>query len=242
MAAAAAPLAVVRLLHLSDTHRRLDAAAAWLPEADVLVHTGDFANDGKAPGEFAAFDEALAAEGIPGMGPELLGDEAWMDLFNPGPIAENPDLILIDVRTPGEVEEKGHIEGAVNIPLREVLERIGRDRISVLPGAPALYQSLLEITTVPELARLVVPVTAEGLSSSDAAPESPPAEVESEAPAAAKAKAAPEKKPVVKKRKPAPSAKIISKPETETDDAAPEIAESEAAGIDAVAEIRARLA
>ncbi len=34
-------------------------------------------------------------------------------------LAENPDLVLIDTRTPGEVEEKGYIEGAEFIPLED---------------------------------------------------------------------------------------------------------------------------
>ncbi len=37
-------------------------------------------------------DAALAAEAIPGMGPELLGDQAWLDLFEDGPLVENPAL------------------------------------------------------------------------------------------------------------------------------------------------------
>ncbi len=39
-------------------------------------------------------DLALAAEGIPGMGPELLGDDAWYALFSPGPLAENTDITM----------------------------------------------------------------------------------------------------------------------------------------------------
>ena len=37
-------------------------------------------------------DKALQAESIPGMGPELLGDDAWMALFQPGGLIENPDI------------------------------------------------------------------------------------------------------------------------------------------------------
>ncbi len=39
-------------------------------------------------------DEALRAENIPGMGHELMGDEAWSALFSPGPLAENPDIVM----------------------------------------------------------------------------------------------------------------------------------------------------
>jgi hypothetical protein len=39
-------------------------------------------------------DLALAAEGIPGMGPELLGDDAWDALFSSGPLAENTDITM----------------------------------------------------------------------------------------------------------------------------------------------------
>jgi hypothetical protein len=37
-------------------------------------------------------DAALHAEDIPGMGPELLGDDAWSELFSPGVLVENPDI------------------------------------------------------------------------------------------------------------------------------------------------------
>jgi len=42
-------------------------------------------------------DAALAQAGIPGMGPELLGDAAWQRLFSSGTLAENPG-IRISVR------------------------------------------------------------------------------------------------------------------------------------------------
>ena len=37
-------------------------------------------------------DVALLAQSIPGMGPEVLGDDEWTALFDPGPLAENPYL------------------------------------------------------------------------------------------------------------------------------------------------------
>ena len=40
-------------------------------------------------------DAALLAEAIPGMGVELLGDDAWNDLYTAGPLAENPQIDLI---------------------------------------------------------------------------------------------------------------------------------------------------
>ncbi len=42
-----------------------------------------------------------------------------VEAFNTA-IVENPDVFILDVREPSELEEKGHIEGAVNIPLREL--------------------------------------------------------------------------------------------------------------------------
>ena len=39
-------------------------------------------------------DGALRAESIPGMGPELLGDDAWETLFSSGPLVENEDIIM----------------------------------------------------------------------------------------------------------------------------------------------------
>jgi len=40
------------------------------------------------------FDIALHNENIPGMGPELLGDNAWAILFSTGPLAENVDITM----------------------------------------------------------------------------------------------------------------------------------------------------
>jgi len=37
-------------------------------------------------------DAALLGEGIAGMGPEVLGDDAWAALFDSGPLAENPSI------------------------------------------------------------------------------------------------------------------------------------------------------
>jgi len=39
-------------------------------------------------------DAALEAEGLPGMGPELLGDAAWAALFASGPLTENPSIVM----------------------------------------------------------------------------------------------------------------------------------------------------
>jgi len=51
---------VVRILHMSDTHNLLQKEmVAEMPEADVLIHTGDFSETG-TPQEFAAFNEVLA--------------------------------------------------------------------------------------------------------------------------------------------------------------------------------------
>jgi hypothetical protein len=48
-------------------------------------------------------DEALRAEGIAGMGSEVLGDDAWQTLFSTGPLAENPDITLFIWRSLGFV-------------------------------------------------------------------------------------------------------------------------------------------
>ncbi|MBI5549883.1 MAG: right-handed parallel beta-helix repeat-containing protein [Desulfobacterales bacterium] len=39
-------------------------------------------------------DTALAAEAIPGMGPELIGDDAWQALFSTGALAENAAILM----------------------------------------------------------------------------------------------------------------------------------------------------
>jgi Icc-related predicted phosphoesterase len=49
------------MLHLSDTHQFLTAAHfSMLPDADILLHTGDFTNRGQ-PEEYRNFDLVLAA-------------------------------------------------------------------------------------------------------------------------------------------------------------------------------------
>jgi len=67
--------------------------------------------------DLAVFDEAYAAflSGMAGyqqVKPEAIAAE----------LAENPDLFLLDVRNAAELEEAGHIEGAVNIPLTELAQ------------------------------------------------------------------------------------------------------------------------
>jgi hypothetical protein len=47
------------------------------------------------------FDVALGAESIPGMGPELLGDDAWAALFSSGALAENGDITMTVSTTSG---------------------------------------------------------------------------------------------------------------------------------------------
>jgi rhodanese-related sulfurtransferase len=39
-------------------------------------------------------------------------------------IDSNPDLIVLDVRTPSEYED-GHLEGAINVPVDDLEERLG---------------------------------------------------------------------------------------------------------------------
>ncbi len=48
-------------------------------------------------------DNALDAEDILGMGPELLGDEAWGALFSSGPLAENGNIVMEVWTEPGAV-------------------------------------------------------------------------------------------------------------------------------------------
>lgn len=53
-------------------------------------------------------DLALGAESIPGMGPEVLGDDAWEALFSSGPLAENEDIIMtVTTETPFTVFMQG---------------------------------------------------------------------------------------------------------------------------------------
>jgi hypothetical protein len=76
------------------------------------------------------FDNALDTEDIPGMGPELLGDEAWGALFSSGALAEDGNIVmkvwtdLGAVVFPSEVDQLGSERratafsdiGAIEIP------------------------------------------------------------------------------------------------------------------------------
>jgi hypothetical protein len=63
-------------------------------------------------------DTALLAENIPGMGPEVLGDDEWTALFGSGPLAENPYLSVAigEYSVPGflalEVDQLGNTRPA----------------------------------------------------------------------------------------------------------------------------------
>jgi hypothetical protein len=76
-------------------------------------------------------DAAILEHGIPGMGPELLGDDEWSALFHSGPLAENPSISMVvmtrlssgfamlradQVGTPRPVQGLGDI-GAIEAPL-----------------------------------------------------------------------------------------------------------------------------
>ena len=45
-------------------------------------------------------DDALFTESIPGMGSELLGDDAWVTLFSSGALSENPNIIMTVTTSP----------------------------------------------------------------------------------------------------------------------------------------------
>ncbi len=61
-------------------------------------------------------DTALAAENIAGMGDEILGDDAWADLFLPGALAENNNIIMAISTTP-----------RINVQL-QALDQLGVER------------------------------------------------------------------------------------------------------------------
>jgi hypothetical protein len=103
-------------------------------------------------------DAALLARDIPGMGPEVLGDEEWSALFVSGPLAENPYIIMDLWRrpTPGfpmlRVDQSGNARpehnfgdiGAVEAPgqgpqpSRESLEgeTARRTRLTIRSASP----------------------------------------------------------------------------------------------------------
>ena len=70
-------------------------------------------------------DSALLAENIPGMGPEVLGDDEWTALFTSGPLAENPHLTMII----GEYSASGfaalHVDQVGNARPSNMLSDIG---------------------------------------------------------------------------------------------------------------------
>jgi rhodanese-related sulfurtransferase len=84
--------------------------AAELPVAATadfkVIYAGIIANNGQDKGYGFISPDALNTE-----------------------LIENPDLFVIDVREPSELEENGHIPGAVNIPVKTLA-----DNPALLPG------------------------------------------------------------------------------------------------------------
>lgn len=67
-------------------------------------------------------DDALERHALPGMGPELLGEQAWRGLFSPGALPENPGISI-----------KLWTERALTVQRREV-DQIGTTRPAGQPG------------------------------------------------------------------------------------------------------------
>ena len=66
-------------------------------------------------------DVALLSEGIPGMGPEALADDAWDQLFVSGPLAENPDIRMsISRRQPYQVRLEAEDQSGAARPANDL--------------------------------------------------------------------------------------------------------------------------
>ena len=52
-------------------------------------------------------------------------------------LVENPDLFILDVRQPAETADPGHIEGSVNVPLRELMDNL--DKLPALDDPIVVY-------------------------------------------------------------------------------------------------------
>ncbi|MBE0688393.1 MAG: rhodanese-like domain-containing protein [Anaerolineaceae bacterium] len=83
-------------------------------EAPVVVEAPDF--------------QALFTEIIGNTGKEKSYSTMPADALNTE-LIENPDLFVIDVREPSELEENGHVPGAVNIPVKTLV-----DNLALLPA------------------------------------------------------------------------------------------------------------
>ncbi len=105
----------------TDVHSLKGGYGGWVESgyATVGAPEGEESMSESASAEASDLDAAFATF--------LAGMEAYntigLDDLNLA-LAEDPPPFLLDVREPGELEEKGHIEGAVNIPLREVADNI----------------------------------------------------------------------------------------------------------------------
>ncbi len=104
----------------SDVHSLKDGFSGWADAGYPIIEgTGEEASEA-APAEGAA-DLATAFATF------LAGMEAYntigLDDLNLA-LLEDPPPFILDVREPSELEASGHIEGAVNIPLREVADNI----------------------------------------------------------------------------------------------------------------------
>lgn len=99
-------------------------AAAAVEEAMVEEEMAE----PEAEEEMAEPEEVMAEVDLDAAFATFLGD---MEAYNTigiealsAALAENPDLFLLDVRNPSELEENGYIEGAVNIPLADLMDNL----------------------------------------------------------------------------------------------------------------------
>ncbi len=97
---------------------------------DVRSLKGGFSEWAAAGYPSVDVPETAVGEGSP-LNPGFVTFLAGMEAYNTIgledvslALAEDPPPFLLDVREPGEIEENGYIEGAVNIPLRQVADNI----------------------------------------------------------------------------------------------------------------------
>jgi len=99
----------------TDVHSLKGGYGAWLDAGYATVGAPEMEESTEAADLNAGFATFLAnMEGYNTIG---------LDDLNIA-LAEDPPPFILDVREPAELEENGHIEGAVNIPLREVADNI----------------------------------------------------------------------------------------------------------------------
>lgn len=119
----------IKFIALAGCFALVAAACQSAPQEASNVPTEEAAAADNAQNEAAGAEPASAAADAPNERPEPQAPRAEGDRL--AELLASEDYLLLDVRRPDELEERGTVEGYLNIPIEELADRLGevpRDR------------------------------------------------------------------------------------------------------------------